>query len=232
MNVKENLKEIQSNIEKYEKNYNRKKGEVKLFPISKIHSLQKILEAMEAGYNVFGESYVQELTKKYEEFETKGLKQPTWHFIGHLQSNKVKYIAPFIDTIHTVDKLKLANEIDKRAEQNNRKIKILIQVNTSDEDSKFGIEPTELNNLVEEVLKLKNIELIGLMTIAGLEATAKENEKEFELLANLLKEINSSYNLNLSELSMGMTSDYELAIKQGSTMIRIGTAIFGERVYG
>lgn len=232
MSVKENLREIQSNIEKFEEKYGRSKGEVKLIPVSKVHPIEKILEAMEAGYNVFGESYVQELTKKYEELETKGLKQPTWHFIGHLQSNKVKYIAPFIDTIHTVDKLKLANEIDKRAEQNNRKINILIQVNTSGEESKFGIEPRELNNLVEEVLKLKNIELIGLMTIAGLEATAKENEKEFELLANLLKEINSSYNLNLSELSMGMTSDYELAIKQGSTMIRIGTAIFGERVYG
>jgi pyridoxal phosphate enzyme (YggS family) len=231
MSIKNNLSSIQENIKKFEEKYVRNKGDVKLIPVSKIHSVEKIIEAMEAGYNVFGESYVQELKQKFDEFNAKGLKQPTWHFIGHLQSNKVKYIAPFIDTIHTVDSLKLAIEIDKRAEQNNRKIKILIQVNTSGEVSKFGIEPTELNNLVEEVIKLNDIELIGLMTIAGLEATAEENEKEFELLAKLLKEINKNYNLNLSELSMGMTSDYELAIKQGSTMIRIGTAIFGERVY-
>lgn len=232
MSIKSNLKEIQENIEKFETKYGRKKGEVTLIPVSKIHSVDKILEAIESGYNIFGESYVQELTKKYEDFESKGLAQPTWHFIGHLQSNKVKYIAPFIDTIHTVDSLKLASEINKRAEQNNRKIKILIQVNTSGEESKFGIELRELNNLVEAVLNLKHLELIGLMTIAGLETTPEENEKEFELLANLLKEINSKYNLSLAELSMGMTSDYELAIKQGSTMIRIGTAIFGERVYG
>lgn len=230
MSVKENLNKIQSNIDDFKQKYNR--NNVKLIPVSKVHPIEKILEAMEAGYEVFGESYVQELKEKYDDFEARGIKQPTWHFIGHLQSNKVKYIAPFIDTIHTVDKLKLAIEIDKRAEQNNRKIKVLIQVNTSGEESKFGIEPSEIYSLVEEVLKLNNIELIGLMTIAGLEATPEENEKEFALLAKLLQEINSKYNLSLSELSMGMTSDYELAIKQGSTMIRIGTAIFGERVYG
>lgn len=230
MSVKENLNKIQKNIDDFKQKYNR--NNVKLIPVSKVNPIEKIIEAMDAGYEVFGESYVQELKQKYDDFETKELKQPTWHFIGHLQSNKVKYIATFIDTIHTVDKLKLAKEIDKRAEQNNRKIKVLIQVNTSGEESKFGIEPSEIYTLVEEILKLNNIELIGLMTIAGLEATPEENEKEFALLAKLLKEINSKYNLSLTELSMGMTSDYELAIKQGSTMIRIGTAIFGERVYG
>lgn len=231
MSIKLNIEEIESNIREFEKKYNRLSESAKLIPVSKVHPIEKIIEAMNEGYTIFGESYVQELTKKYEDFEAKGINQPIWHFIGHLQSNKVKYIAPFIDTIHTVDSLKLAKEIDKRAEQNNRIIKILIQVNTSGEESKFGIKASELNDLIAEIKDYNNIKIIGLMTIAGLEATAEENEVEFQLLSKLLNEVNEKFNINLTELSMGMTSDYELAIKQGSTMIRIGTAIFGEREY-
>lgn len=229
MSIQDNLAKIQKNIDTLKAQY--KRDNVSLIPVSKLHPIDKIIEAMDAGYNCFGESYVQELKQKYDEFEARSLTQPTWHFIGHLQSNKVKYIAPFVDTIHTLDKQSLAQEIDKRAEQNNRIIKVLIQVNTSGEESKFGIEPIEVFNLASAVLNLKNIELKGLMTIAGLEASPEENEEEFKLLAKLLKEINYKFGLNLTELSMGMTSDYELAIKQGSTMIRIGTAIFGERNY-
>lgn len=231
MSIKENLKEIENNITEFEKKYNRESGTAKLIPVSKVHPISKIIEAMDEGYMIFGESYVQELSGKYNEFEAKGIKQPIWHFIGHLQSNKVKYIASFIDTIHTVDKLKLAKEINKRAEQNNRIIKILIQINTSGEESKFGIKANEINDLIAEIKDYKNIEIIGLMTIAGLEASPEENEVEFQLLSKLLNEVNEKFNLKLTELSMGMTSDYELAIKQGSTMIRIGTAIFGEREY-
>ena len=229
MSVKSNLEKIQTKINELKKQTNREN--IKLIPVSKFHKIESIQEAREQGYESFGESYVQELKQKFDEFKVKKIAQPTWHFIGHLQTNKVKYIAPFVDTIHTVDSIKLAEEINKRAEQNNRIIKILIQINTSGEASKHGINPDEINELIEKINLLKNINLIGFMTIAGLEASPEENEKEFELLAKILKEVNQKFNLSLSELSMGMTSDYELAIKQGSTMIRIGTAIFGERGY-
>lgn len=227
MSIKSNLEKIQNKINELKKQTSREN--IVLIPVSKFHTIDLIQEAREQGYENFGESYVQELKQKYEEYEAKNLPQPNWHFIGHLQTNKVKYIAPFIDTIHTVDSIKLAEEINKRGEQNNRTIKILIQINTSGEQSKHGIDPVELEGLVVEILKLKNLKLIGLMTIAGLERSPEENEKEFELLAKILKSVNQKFHLSLNELSMGMTHDYELAIKQGSTMIRIGTAIFGER---
>ena len=229
MSVKSNLEKIQTKINELKKQTNREN--IKLIPVSKFHKIESIQEAREQGYESFGESYVQELKQKFDEFKVKKIAQPTWHFIGHLQTNKVKYIAPFVDTIHTVDSIKLAEEINKRAEQNNRIIKILIQINTSGEASKHGINPDEINELIEKINLLKNINLIGFMTIAGLEASPEENEIEFELLAKIQKEVNQKFNLLLTELSMGMTSDYELAIKHGSTMIRIGTAIFGERGY-
>lgn len=203
----------------------------KLIAVSKTFSPQTIINGKEAGLKVFGESYAQEAKQKYEYLNEKKIEQPEWHFIGHLQRNKVKYIAPFVDFIHSVDSVRLAQEIDKQAKKNNRTINILIQFNTSGEESKFGAEPKNSNELISDIMLLNNIRIVGLMTITGLKSNQQEKEKEFKILKSLLNDINSQYELDLTELSMGMSSDYKIAIENGSTMVRIGSAIFGEREY-
>jgi hypothetical protein len=179
----------------------------------------------------FGENYVTELREKYEQLNAIGVVVPEWHFIGHLQSNKVKYIAEFITMIHSVDSLKLAEEIDKRAQQHGRVIDVLIQINTSGEDSKSGIEPEDATELTEQILNLKNLKLKGLMTIGTFTDDESLQRQEFTLLRNTLNSVNEKLGTDLNELSMGMTGDYPVAISEGATMVRIGTAIFGERHY-
>ncbi|MBI3260459.1 MAG: YggS family pyridoxal phosphate-dependent enzyme, partial [Ignavibacteriae bacterium] len=155
---------------------------------------------------------------------------PEWHFIGHLQSNKVKLIAPFVTMIHSVDSLKLAREISKCATENNRKIQILIQVNTSGEESKSGCEPNEVINLATEITQLPSIELCGLMTIPSFTSTDEQLRSEFTMLRQIKDELQAKYP-SIHHLSMGMSGDFPLAISEGATMVRIGTAIFGERIY-
>lgn len=225
--------------DQYINNYNEilgsitesKQDEVNIISVSKSHPKEAMKRAYDSGLRVFGENYVQEMVEKYEWLEEGIKSEIEWHFIGHLQTNKVKYIAPFVDCIHSVYKLKLAKEISKRAKQNERTIDILLQVNTSGEDSKSGCNPSDAVDIAKGIIELDNVNLKGLMTISGLESTDDERKKEFALLADLKNKINNELNIHLQELSMGMTADYQLAIEQGSTMIRVGTAIFGERVY-
>lgn len=203
---------------------------VKLIAVSKTKSNEEILEAYHAGQRIFGENQVQELVEKQETLP----KDIEWHLIGHLQSNKVKYIAPFINLIHSVDSLKLLLEINKQALKNNRVIDCLLQIHIADEDTKFGLDFDEVIELLrsDEFIELKNIRITGLMGIA----TNTENEKlikeEFYELKTLFDGIKLSYfrkEDSFKELSIGMSADYMVAIGQGSTMVRIGSDIFGKR---
>ncbi len=225
--------------EQYINNYNEilgsitesKQDDVKIISVSKSHPKEAMKRAYDSGLRVFGENYVQEMVDKYEWLEEGIKSEIEWHFIGHLQTNKVKYIAPFVDCVHSVYKLKLAKELNKRAEQNSRTIDILLQVNTSGEETKSGCSPSDAVDIAKGIIELDNVNLKGLMTISGLDSTDEERKEEFALLADSKNKINNELNIDLQELSMGMTADYQLAIDQGSTMIRVGTAIFGERVY-
>ena len=210
---------------------NRKPEDIKVLAVSKTHNYTIIADAIKAGIPIFAESYAQEFRDKYKDLSTHTdlATNCEFHFIGHLQSNKAKYLVPFVTTIHTIDSINLAKEINKQAEKINKKINVLIQVNTSGEDAKSGIQPEHCIALIKEILPLSNLNLVGLMTIG----TFSENEilirKEFSLLRNCLTDINTSIGLTLKELSMGMSHDFEIAIQEQATMIRIGTAIFGNR---
>ncbi len=204
---------------------------VQLIAISKTKPNADILEAYNAGQRAFGENQVQELVAKYEELP----KDIEWHLVGHLQTNKVKYIAPFVHLIHSVDSLKVLEEINKHALKNNRVIDCLLQVFIADEDTKFGLDHAELIELLrdEGFQNLKNIRIRGLMGIA----TNTENERivkeEFYELKMLFDGVKATYfrkEASFDTLSMGMSSDYTLAIEQGSTMVRLGSTIFGKRV--
>lgn len=204
---------------------------VQLIAISKTKPNADILEAYNAGQRAFGENQVQELVAKYEELP----KDIEWHLVGHLQTNKVKYIAPFVHLIHSVDSLKVLEEINKHALKNNRVIDCLLQVFIADEDTKFGLDHAELIELLrdEAFHNLKNIRIRGLMGIA----TNTENERivkeEFYELKMLFDGVKATYfrkEASFDTLSMGMSSDYTLAIEQGSTMVRLGSTIFGKRV--
>lgn len=206
-------------------------SQVELVAVSKTKSVEDIMVAYKAGQRAFGENLVQELVEKYDQLP----KDIEWHQIGHLQTNKVKYIAPFIHLIHSVDSLKLLKEIDKQAKKNNRVIDCLLQVFIATEESKFGLDHVELIELLrsEEFEQLENIRIRGLMGIATLTENEKEIKEEFYELKNLFSSIKDSYfrkNANFNILSMGMSSDYKIAIEQGSNMIRLGSTIFGKRV--
>ncbi|UIR57660.1 YggS family pyridoxal phosphate-dependent enzyme [Sphingobacterium sp. SRCM116780] len=204
---------------------------IQLVAVSKTKPNEDIMEAYEAGQRVFGENMVQELVEKYEALP----KDIEWHLIGHLQSNKVKYIAPFITLIHSVDSLKLVKEINKYAAKNDRIIDCLLQVHIAEEDTKFGFDHAELVEMLrdEEFLTLKNIRIRGLMGIASNIEKEKEIKEEFYELKSLYDGIKASFyrkDDHFDTLSMGMSSDYKLAIEKGSTMIRLGSTIFGKRV--
>ncbi len=188
------------------------------------------MEAYDAGCRVFGENKVQELATKYESLP----KDIEWHFIGHLQRNKVKYIAGFVDLIHAVDSLRLFNAINKEAAKNNRTINCLLQVHIASEESKFGFSANEIIDLVKNTDwgLLNNIQIVGLMGMATFTNDTAQIRTEFQILSKLKKDISLMKvpsNVNMKELSMGMTNDYKIALEEGSTMVRIGTAIFGAR---
>lgn len=205
----------------------RNVSELRLIAVSKTQSSDLILEAIKLGLNNFGENKAQELKQKAEQINFDVI----WHFIGHLQTNKVKYIINHAEFIHSVDSIKLAEEINSKAEKINKRQKILLEVKTSEEESKFGLQSEDdVFNLLEFCKSKANIEVVGLMTMAPFTDNEKLIRKSFSSL-RLLKEKINSFGYNLTELSMGMTNDFEIAIEEGSTMLRIGTAIFGERNY-
>mgnify|MGYP001222365898 FL=1 len=195
---------------------------VTLVAVSKTKPNTDILAAYTAGQRVFGENKVQELVKKQEELP----KDIQWHMIGHLQRNKVKFIAPFVTLIHGVDNLKLLQEIDKRAAQNNRKIDCLLQVHIAKEDTKFGFGIHEIKEVLLATSSFKNISIVGLMGMATFTDDNNQIKEEFESLKTVFDSIKND---KITTLSMGMSGDYPLAIEQGSTMVRVGSAIFGHR---
>lgn len=204
---------------------------VKLVAVSKNHPAEAVQEAYDAGQRVFGENLVQEMVEKQAQLP----QDIEWHLIGHLQSNKVKYIAPFVKLIESVDSLKLLKEIDKQAAKNNRIIDCLLQIYIADEDTKFGLQFDEAVELLrsEEFESLKNVRIVGLMGIATNNASEKQTQYEFNELKVLFDGIKLSYFRKVDyfkEISMGMSADYKLAIEEGSTMVRIGSNIFGKRV--
>jgi pyridoxal phosphate enzyme (YggS family) len=219
---------IANNLLKYKKELDA--SAVQLVAVSKFQDADAVLEAYNAGQRVFGENIVQELVEKQAVLP----KDIEWHLIGHLQTNKVKYIAPFISVIESVDSLKLLQEINKQALKNKRIIDCLLQVYIADEDTKFGLGFDEVIELLrsDEFQELKNVRVIGLMGIASNTDTEKQIRDEFEELKVLFDGVKLSYfrkEDSFKELSMGMSSDYKIAIEEGSTMVRIGSSIFGKR---
>jgi PLP dependent protein len=238
--------ENNNNIEQYRQNYericglarrraiecNRNPDEITVIAVSKTHGADVIANALEADIRVFGENYVQELEEKHRQLPEQLSALPQWHFIGHLQSNKVKYIMPYISMIHTVDSLHLAEEISRQAEKCGRTIDVLLQVNTSGEEQKSGCAPQDAGDLVPAVSAITHIRLSGLMTIGSFSDDEAIVRSEFRLLRSLRDEINSKQNdIVLKHLSMGMTGDFEIAVEEGATFVRVGTAIFGGRYY-
>ena len=197
-------------------------SDVSLVVVSKTRSNEEILEIYRNKQMIFGENKVQELIKKHEELP----KDIQWHMIGHLQTNKVKYIAKFISLIHTVDSIKLINEINKRALNENRIIDCLLQIHIAKEKNKFGFKINEIENVIERSKNLKNINIIGLMGMATFSKNQDDIKKEFQ---NLNKEFEKKKSKDFNTLSMGMSNDYKIAIQNGSTMIRLGSSIFGPR---
>lgn len=205
---------------------------VKLVAVSKFHPAEAIVEAYQAGQRIFGESRAQELTAKHKILPS----DIEWHFIGPLQSNKVKDIAPFIHTIHSIDSLRLLEEVNKQAAKQNRIIRVLLEIHIAMEENKHGFTPSEvkevLNLNMENINSLRNIQICGLMGMATFTDDETQIRKEFHLLSTLYKDIKSSFFKDINyfdELSMGMTDDYKLAIQEGSTMVRVGSYIFGNR---
>lgn len=205
---------------------------VTLVAVSKFHPAEALMEAYNAGQRVFGESRAQELTAKQKVLPG----DIEWHFIGPLQSNKVKDIAPFIHTIHGIDSLKLLQEVNKQAAKNNRIIRVLLEIHVAQEETKHGLSLDECRELLqnEQLAELGNIQICGLMGMATYTDDIALIEQEFHILHELFSELKAIYfigNDNFAVLSMGMSHDYPVAIRQGSTMIRVGTSIFGEREY-
>lgn len=223
MSIKNKITEYQEQLRKYD---------TRLIAVSKTKPNEDLLQAYETGQRDFGENKVQELTQKSEDLP----KDIRWHMIGHLQRNKVKYIAPFVHLIHSVDSARLAAEINKQALKNHRSIACLLQVFIADEETKFGFSEDELLDFLnsEQFREFKNIEITGLMGMATNTADQTQIRNEFAHLKRISERIATeveSDQVNMTELSMGMTSDYEIACQEGSTMVRIGSAIFGSRNY-
>jgi len=225
--IADNIKSLRDRIAERCIKVNRNPEEIKIIAVSKNFGVNEILETLEEGIHDFGENKAQELETKFANLGNK----VTWHFVGHLQRNKVRFAVDSADYIHSVDSRRIAMDINKRAEQINKVQKILLQVKTSNEETKSGIsDESEIIDIASYCKELKNTELTGLMTIAPLTDDRKLIRKSFNYLSNL-KDSLKSKGLFLKELSMGMTDDFEIAIEEGATMLRIGTAIFGERDY-
>lgn len=228
--IQKNLQIVEQNIDAACRRAGRDRQEVTLIAVSKTKPVEQIREAMGCGIVHFGENKVQELTEKMEEI-SEPLK---WHMIGHLQRNKVKYIVDKVCLIHSVDSLRLAEQIQEEAVKKQVVCPVLLEINIANEDTKFGVEEDKVYELVREIAKLPNVKIKGLMTVAPFVENPEENRDYFRKLRNLYIDIKSKNidNVDMEILSMGMTGDYEIAIEEGATMVRVGTGIFGDRNYG
>ena len=227
--IRENLEKVQNNISTACTKANRSVNDVTLIAVSKTKPVELLQEAYNAGVRDFGENKVQEIMDKYDKLPS----DIRWHMIGHLQRNKVKYIIDKVVLIHSVDSLRLAEEISKQAQKHNLTMPILVELNIGAEDTKFGTSLEEAIALVKEISLLPNIQIKGLMTVAPFVDDAQENRHYFNAMKHLSVDIMTENidNVCMDILSMGMTGDYEVAIEEGATMVRVGTGIFGERNY-
>jgi PLP dependent protein len=223
--IEKNVSRIREKIEQAAAKVGREARGIKLMAVTKTVSVEMIREAMAAGVTIFGENYVQEATAKVEEIGRSGIQ---WHLIGHLQTNKAKYAVRLFDLIHSVDSLTLARELDKRAAAAGKSVDCLIEVNLSQEASKFGVSKERTPELAHACKELKNISLRGLMTMPPYADDPEASRPYFIALRELREEIAGS-GIPLPELSMGMSTDFEVAIEEGATIVRVGRAIFGER---
>src|SRR5699024_5271290 len=218
MNIEENLNNLRKELT----------DKVTLVAVSKTKNVSEIMEAYEAGQRIFGENKIQEMTDKHKELP----KDIQWHMIGHVQTNKVKYMAPYVSLIHGVDRMKLLKEINKRAKRENRVIECLLQLKIAKEDSKFGMDVENMNNLLtsEEYANMENVKIVGLMGMATFTESKKQINEEFGFLKKIYDTFAKTHP-DFKILSMGMSGDYQIAIENGSNMVRIGSKIFGERNY-
>lgn len=225
--ISQNIKTIEAIIAAECEKAGRNKSEVTLIAVSKTKPVEELWEAYDCGCRDFGENKVQELLDKYEAMP----KDIRWHMIGHLQRNKVKYIVDKVYMIHSVDSLRLAEEISKEAVKKNVEVKILLEVNVANEETKFGVACEEVRQLAEDVAKLPNISVKGLMTIAPFVENEEKNRYNFQKLKKIFVDIMTKNidNINMEVLSMGMTGDYRVAVSEGATCVRVGTGIFGIR---
>ncbi|MBR2452552.1 MAG: YggS family pyridoxal phosphate-dependent enzyme [Clostridia bacterium] len=226
--IEKNLLEVNKKIDEAAKGAGREVDEIKLIAVTKTYGADLINEAISFGVTDIGENRVQEIMEKYE-----SVKPVRWHLIGHLQKNKVKYIIDKVELIHSVDSLELAAEIDKKAKKIDKVQKILLEVNVSGEESKFGIEPKLCIDICRAISELENVKIMGLMTVAPFTDDEELLSSVFSGLKGLAEKIRQENikNVSMEELSMGMTNDFPLAIEKGATMVRVGTGIFGKRDY-
>jgi len=225
--IAENLKILRDRIVDISNKVQRDPAEIKIIAVSKNFGINEISEAVNAGVTDFGENKAQELDSKFAQLGNKMI----WHFLGHLQRNKVRFVVNSADYIHSVDSLMIAMDINNRAQKINKVQKILLQVKTSDEETKSGLtDESEIMDIAWYCKELKNVELNGLMTIGPATDDREAIRRSFRYMNNLRDSLKAD-GLHIKELSMGMTNDYDIAIEEGATMLRIGTAIFGERIY-
>jgi len=231
-NIEERWQEVQSRVGKASARAGRKLSDVRIVAVSKTFSVDRVVEAHQAGARMFGENYVQEALPKIEAFQRKVPSESVeWHFIGALQSNKAKKVAGIFSLIHSVDRRSLAEALEKARKSVQKPVSVLIEVNVAGEESKSGISPDQLRSLLEQIAEKTGIEVKGLMTFPPLVENPELSRPYFGRLRELAEEVRG-WNLprvSMSELSMGVTSDYEVAVEEGATLVRVGTAIFGPR---
>src|SRR2546428_4990772 len=223
--VSQNLERVRKQIAHAAAKAGGATDEIELVAITKTHPAEKVREAIEAGHTVFGESRVQEARAKIPELPS----NLRWHFVGHLQKNKIRYALPLFELFHGVDSLALAQEINRIAEEEGLHPRVLLEVNVAGEGSKFGFQPDKLRAEMESLLALPRLSILGLMTIPPLAEGAEASRKYFVQLRELRARLQTEFHVDLAQLSMGMTQDFAVAVEEGATLVRVGTAIFGAR---
>jgi pyridoxal phosphate enzyme (YggS family) len=220
------LSAVKERIEAAASGCGRSPEEIRLVAVGKTQPVERIRQVIAAGADIIGENYIQEAREKFERLHQVTVQ---WHFIGHLQRNKVKYAVRMFDLIHTVDSLRLARELDEQARKIDKVQPILVQINNSGEQTKYGIEEAKASALVQDILDLRHLRLLGLMTMPPYFNAPEKARSYFASLRKLRDRLVEQFNVPLAELSMGMTGDFEVAIEEGATLVRIGTALFGDR---
>ena len=223
--IQENLERVRERIAQAAAKAGRAVDEIELVAITKTHDAEKVREAIEAGHTLFGESRVQEARVKIPELPS----NLRWHFVGHLQKNKIRHALPLFELIHSVDSLALAQDMNRVAEEEGSHPRVLLEVNMAGEGSKFGFQPDRLREQMETLLALNRLSILGLMTIPPLAPEAEASRKYFVQLRELGDRLQIEFHVDLTQLSMGMTNDFAIAVEEGATLVRVGTAIFGER---